>query len=223
MPMFRFAFGRSFSPYLGLFMLPMRYLTRAPWILLLLTCSCSSEHKVPRLSPAAAGDQAMADYDTNGDGQLDGAELDKSPGLNAALKSIDADGNGFISKEEVVARVTTYKKDQIALMPFACQVMLDDQPLADAEVRLIPEKLMGPEVLPASAKTDAGGIAALATEGQNLRLMHCGIFRVEISKKDDSGKETLPARYNTETTLGQEVATDLPDVERLVIINLSSR
>ncbi len=201
----------------------MQNLSRLPWLLLLLICSCDSAPKIPTLSPAAAGAQAMADYDTNGDGQLTAAELDKAPGLKAALKSIDTDGNGTISKNEIVARVTTYKKDEIALMPFACQVLLNGQPLAGAEILMTPEKLMGPEVKPASATTDAGGIAALAIEGEQGRVMHCGIFRVEISKKDDTGKETLPARYNSQTTLGQEVATDVPGLERTVVIELTSR
>jgi hypothetical protein len=38
-----------------------------------------------------------------------------------------------------------------------------------------------------------------------------GLYRIRVSKMVD-GKETIPARYNTETTLGQEVSMDDPAV-----------
>jgi hypothetical protein len=36
-----------------------------------------------------------------------------------------------------------------------------------------------------------------------------GLYRVEVSKMVD-GKETIPSKYNTETTLGVEVAQGSP-------------
>jgi hypothetical protein len=35
-----------------------------------------------------------------------------------------------------------------------------------------------------------------------------GVYRIEISKKGQSGKELVPARYNTASELGVEVAND---------------
>ena len=54
--------------------------------------------------------------------------------------------------------------------------------------------------------TDAQGYVNLQAEAIDAPGMHCGLYRVEISKKDAGGQETLLARYNTQTTLGQEVA-----------------
>jgi hypothetical protein len=36
-----------------------------------------------------------------------------------------------------------------------------------------------------------------------------GLYRVEVSKMVN-GKETIPSKYNTETTLGVEVAQESP-------------
>jgi hypothetical protein len=41
--------------------------------------------------------------------------------------------------------------------------------------------------------------------------MHLGLYNVRISKIV-GGKETIPSKYNTETTLGQEVANDVPEI-----------
>jgi hypothetical protein len=41
--------------------------------------------------------------------------------------------------------------------------------------------------------------------------MHLGIYKVKISKMD-AGKETIPAKYNESTTLGQEVAQDVGEI-----------
>ena len=52
--------------------------------------------------------------------------------------------------------------------------------------------------------------------------VQCGWFRIEISKKDASGKEMIPAAYNTESTLGAEIALDTPNLERGLTLQLSS-
>ena len=36
----------------------------------------------------------------------------------------------------------------------------------------------------------------------------CGLYRITVSKKGADGKETLPTKFNTETTLGREVSAD---------------
>jgi hypothetical protein len=41
--------------------------------------------------------------------------------------------------------------------------------------------------------------------------VHFGLYKVRISKLSN-GQETLPARYNTETELGQEVSYDDPSM-----------
>jgi hypothetical protein len=79
---------------------------------------------------------------------------------------------------------------------------------------LEPEKFLGSGVKPASGVTDRDGSAALKAEGQDLPGVQFGFYRVRISKKDGQGRETLPARYNTQTTLGCEIAPDDPRNKR---------
>jgi hypothetical protein len=53
--------------------------------------------------------------------------------------------------------------------------------------------------------------------------VHPGIFRLQISKKDTSGQETIPAKYNTQTTLGVEARTGNPAVAHGLELKLFSR
>jgi hypothetical protein len=178
---------------------------------------------MPVGSPQAAAAAALAQYDTNHDGSIAGPELDKSPGLKSALPSMDADRDGKLSAAEIAARLSKYRSDEIPTFPFLCQVMLDGRPLAGAEVRVVPEPFLGDQVKPASGMTDADGGASLKIEGAADHGVHCGLFVVQISKKDAAGKETVPAKYNTQSTLGQEVARDVRAIEDGVTFNLSSR
>ena len=52
--------------------------------------------------------------------------------------------------------------------------------------------------------------------------IYVGLYRVRISKKVD-GKETLPARYNTATELGREIAANIRDNRGNVIFHLTSK
>ena len=69
-------------------------------VAMLLLAGCSG--KPSRVHPdAIAGDapqKAMDLYDTDQDGFIDGAELDKVPGLKAALKQVDTNGDGKIPR-----------------------------------------------------------------------------------------------------------------------------
>jgi hypothetical protein len=50
-----------------------------------------------------------------------------------------------------------------------------------------------------------------------------GLYRVKISKMV-GGKETIPRKYNDQTTLGQEAALDVPEIaNRRVIYSLTTK
>src|SRR5262249_28677062 len=117
--------------------------------------------------------------------------------------------DGKLSLQEIAERLSTfYQSSTVAQRSLGCQVLYDGNPLAGAQVTFVPEKFLGPAVKQASGKTDANGQAAIQIEGGADPGVHLGYYRVEVSRKDAAGKETLPARYNTQTTLGQEVAPD---------------
>jgi hypothetical protein len=169
-------------------------------------CAGGSRSRVeaPDISPSGAAAAALAEYDSNKDGYLDAKELEQCPALKGALKTIDKDGDGRLSADEIADRLTGILGSRVGLLALACQVTLNGRPLKDATVTFVPEKFLGSAVRTASGVTDRDGVASPAAGG--APGIQPGYYRVSISKKDAQGKETLPARYNTQTTLGQEVA-----------------
>jgi hypothetical protein len=160
----------------------------------------------PSISPSGAAAAALAEYDANKDGYLDAKELEGCPALQGAVKAIDKNGDGRLSADEIADRLTAILESKVGRLTFSCEVTLNGKPLSGATVNFVPEKFLGSAVSPASGVTDSTGIALLNAEGGTAPGMQPGYYRVTISKKDSQGKETIPPRYNTQTTLGQEVA-----------------
>jgi len=174
----------------------------------------------PSLSPQAAAQAAMAEYDVNRDGFLDAQELVRCPALAHGLKALDKNGDKRISADELAQRLEAFAASNVGLVGIPCSVQLDGNPLEGAKVTLRPEKFMGESFKPASGVSDHKGHVLLRTEGQDLPGTQWGYFQLEVSKTDAAGKETLPQRYNRATTLGQEVR---PDRREAIVLHLSSR
>jgi hypothetical protein len=186
-------------------------------------CSGARRVPMPALDPQAAGQQALNDFDANKDGASAGAELDQCPGLKAGRATFDGDRDGRLTAQEIAARLAKYQEHKVALFAMTGHLTLDGRPLQGAMVTLVPEKLMGPAVKPARGVTDAGGYCSFQIEGEELRGVHPGVYRIEVSKKDASGKETLPARYNTKTIHRTEVGVDGIALTQGVELALTSR
>jgi len=160
-------------------------------------------------------------FDTNGDGFIAGAELDKAPGLKGALKpKLDANGDGKLAADEISARLQKYLDSKVAVVTCRCSVTLDGMPIEGATIKLVPEPFLA-TLLPAVATTDKQGVGTAQAQGTDLPGVNPGIYRVEISKVI-GGKETLPARYNAETTLGGEIASDLDSLSEGLGFSLKS-
>lgn len=183
----------------------------------------------PSISASGAASEAIKLYDTDGDGFLAGAELDKVPGLKAAIETVDTDKDGKVSAEEIAARITAWKASKIGVAGTMCIVKLDGQPLADAMVTFEPESFLGENVLAGIGVTDFTG-AAYPTIPKDKRPvagmppgLQLGFYRVKVSK-EVGGRETIPAQYNAETTLGQQVAMDDAAMSKgRVVFNLKSK
>jgi hypothetical protein len=86
-------------------------------------------------------------------------------------------------------------------------VTLDGRPLEEAEVKLDPEPFLGDAVKPASGVTRSDGAilkidpALLPEEDRYLRGVQPGLYKVRITHPS----QKIPPRYNTATTLGQEI------------------
>jgi hypothetical protein len=169
-----------------------------------LTTGCSRGAEVARVSPHDAANQALAEYDTNKDGALDAKELEACPALLSALKKLDKNKDGKLSADEIAERLAYFQQD----MPLdvSVEVMLDGKPLPGATVTLVPEKFMGPATKPASAVTDEGGTGQFRIEGSGEPVAR-GYYRIQVSK-NVGGRETVPAKYNAQTVLGQEVVPE---------------
>jgi hypothetical protein len=169
----------------------------------------------PAIDAAAAGREALARYDTDGNGVIAGAELDAAPPLKVALVRLDTDKDGGVSAAEVAERVRAWKEMRTGLASVRCHVTLDGKPLAGARVVLEPEPFLGTYVRPASGETNPFGDVSPSVAADDLPDpslpggVHFGLYRVRISKQRD-GRETLPARYNSESILGQEISYDDP-------------
>lgn len=179
--------------------------------------------RVPPLDPDGAADQALAEYDADRDGAIAGPELDKCPGLKAGRRALDTNKDGRITADEIAARLRKYQEDQSGLYAVYVDVVLDDDSLGDATVTLVPEKFMGPGIKSAKGTTSTGGGTDLQVEGAPRPGVHPGIYRIEVSRKDANGQETLPSRYNTQTTLGVEVGVGSPVLQQGLGLKLSSR
>jgi hypothetical protein len=153
------------------------------------------------------GAAALALYDANRDGAIDGDEFDNVPGLREALKQVDTNGDGRLTAEEIDARVQAWLATRMGEMAVNCEVSLDDKPLVGATLLFEPEPFLGPVVHPASGETDEGGGANVSMAPEHLanpryRGVAAGWYKIRVTHPGKS----LPAKYNTETKLGCEVS-----------------
>jgi hypothetical protein len=173
----------------------------------------------PNIDAKAAGAEAIKLYDANHDGKISGKELKKCPGLKAAIDNIDPSGKGEITAEKITARIKAWQDSKLGRMSMACKVLHNGQPLAGAEVKLVPEKFLGKNVRTAAGKTEKNGVAMINIQPSGPREtpgVAPGFYRVEITKAG----EKIPAKYNTETIFGQEVAIDAKDVRKGIELDL---
>jgi hypothetical protein len=172
----------------------------------------------PYIDASRAGKLAMEEYDKNGDGKVSGDELDHAPGLKEALPRLDTNGDGAVSADEVTARVNAWKEMKTGLTFVQCRVTLDGEPLGGAKVTFEPEAFLGDEIKTAVGTTNIYGDAMPVIRPEDRPNpkqpagVHIGLYKVRISRLVN-GHETIPARYNTETILGQEVSYDDPAVK----------
>lgn len=186
-------------------------------VTLLISAGCGifggpSRVEAPGISASGAGSGAMDKYDTDGDGVVKGEELDKAPSLKAALAKLDTDNDGGVSAGEVADRVKRWQESKVGLMSLNCTVTMNGRPLGGVTVNYVPEEFLGSEVKPATGTTDDYGVAILSIQDSELSGVACGLYRVELSKKE-GGTETIPPKFNTETVLGQEVALDAEGIQ----------
>jgi hypothetical protein len=173
----------------------------------------------PKYKPAEAAAKAMELYDADKDGKISGDELEKAPGLKAALKVMKTDKEKGVTADQIKERIQKWLDSRIGRTSLSCMVTHNGQPLAGATVKFVPEKFLSkysPDT--ATGVTNQTGMAMLSVPtGNDLPPgLPPGIYRVEITKNG----EDIPAKYNTETVLGQEVSLDNIDMQMGIKFNL---
>ncbi|MBA4187098.1 MAG: hypothetical protein C0467_03685 [Planctomycetaceae bacterium] len=163
----------------------------------------------PDLSPVATrsydsesmAKAAIQQFDKNTNGTLELAELDSCPGLKATFTHIDTNNDNKLTAEELKARFEGYRT--AGAVGYTLRVTLDGIPLPDATATLTPESFMNGAISEVTGKTTADGtLSKYSVDGRELPGLPSGVYRVTVTK-DGLG---LPAKYNTQSTLGCEVS-----------------
>jgi hypothetical protein len=172
---------------------------------------CGGRGGVPKLSfnVSQAADAALAEFDANHDGALAGTELAACPGIQGALTNFDKNGDSRVDGEELRNRFQVWLDSPTRVTMPRCVVKLDGQPLSNAVVEFVPEKILAVALLPGSGTTGEDGMCGIsiqpsdASQGPQLaRGVRLGLYRVSITHPTAK----IPAKYNTQTTLGVEVS-----------------
>jgi EF-hand domain len=171
--------------------------------------------KPPKIDPSSAATQAMELYDTNHDAKLSQEELARCPGVLVAFDSYDTDNNKLIDAEEFQQHLSNLLRNGTGATQLVCNVSYQGQPLGDAKVVLEPEPYLGSDIQPAEGVTSSFGAAHVGMSPEKtpaalkaFKLIQYGTFKVRITHP----KIQLPAKYNTDTTLGYETTPGDPAV-----------
>jgi hypothetical protein len=198
------------------------HMRRLCWALALLSsfvlhvgCDFGPSRVAPvSIDASSASRQALELYDKNGDGAIDGAELDAVPGIKKNLSHYDSNSDGRVTADEIAARLNDWAAQKLALMGCSYIVTLDGQPLEEATITMVPEQYLGPNVKPATGITAPNGLARMShadedlpktANGRPMAGVKSGTYKVQITHPS----RKIPAKYNSATELGEEVAYDL--------------
>jgi hypothetical protein len=179
----------------------------------LLAIGCSGRPgavATPDVDPDDAADLAFEEYDADSNGVLAADELAACPALIDAMGTYDANHDGSLGREELVAGIGSWEERGAGALALSFRVEMDRRPLGGAEVKLIPVAFLGDAVKPASGIAGDSGSGSLniaaddrpANLPPHIPVIQPGLYRVEITHPTAN----VPAKYNSESTLGIEAA-----------------
>jgi hypothetical protein len=198
-------------------------------ITLVVGCSYQASRVQPvKISPSSASAAAIEMYDKDGDGAIAGEELNTVQGIKKHLALYDLDHDQRVTRDEITERLKVWDSNPAAIMGSSYVVYLDGKPLSGAMMTFVPEPYLGPNVKPATGLTTQIGLTRPShapedlpktANGRSIYGMTSGTFKIEITHPS----QKIPARYNTQTELGDEVAHDINPTGAPIKILMTSR
>jgi hypothetical protein len=166
-----------------------------------------------------------------------------------APATLDPARTGRISAEMITKRIKNWQANGLGPMSLRCTVKHNHRPLEGADVKFAPEPFLAPYLKTANGVTDQNGVAMLTIETGpegGPPGVPPGFYRVEITKPArpyrpakpgraaENGRRAeppepaqpatqgldIPAKYNTQTILGEEVAVDVERVRNGISFDL---
>jgi hypothetical protein len=188
----------------------MRNVVRVIVLISVLATGCSGgpeRVKPPKINASSAANQSMELYDKNHDGKLSQEELGKCPGVLINIDTYDLNHDKMIDEEEFRSHLADLLKSGTGGTELGCNVSYQGKPLAGATVVFEPEPYLGSDIQTAEGVTSNYGSANLGIPAEkvpaalrSIKLIQYGTFKVRITHPTIK----IPAKYNTETTLGYE-------------------
>jgi hypothetical protein len=167
----------------------------------------------PRIDAESAAAQAISLYDNNQNGSLNTTELAACPGMLAQISAYDTDANGEITAAEISNRLASLFKAKVGLTALMCEIRVNGKPLSNAEVVFDPEPYLGDDMKQAVGTTDFSGSAEMGISDEDMprdlkgvKAIQYGTFKVRVTHPS----VTIPAKYNSNTTLGYETISGSP-------------
>jgi hypothetical protein len=114
---------------------------------------------------------------------------------------MDQDGDGALSADELRTRFEKFESAGVAVRTPSYVVMYRGRPLAEADVKFVPEPFLEDVIEPAHGTSEADGSVLPTGPIEGVIGMRPGYYRVEVT----SPHVELPAKFNSATTLGVEV------------------
>lgn len=194
-----------------------------------LAAGCSSRPApipVVDVDPSTSSRRAIEIYDRDADGLLSSIELQAVPGILKHVSLYDTDGDGQVSASEIASRIGIWEEQRMGVRGLSVRVTLDQRPLAGAQVELIPEEYLGRNCKPARGVTNERGVARMNIAAKDLppqlverriRGVQGGVYRIKVTH----AKRNIPIRYNDQSIIGEEIATDT--VHDAISVGLNSK
>lgn len=171
------------------------------------------------LSGAQIAAEALKQFDKDSSGDLSRQELSELPSVLGVLTQYDKDSNDKVTATEIEERITRWQQLKVGLVNCSFTITLDGKALQKADVELVPEAICGGTLPKCKGKTDDLGrvtLSAVADDPnaksiQGLTGVPPGLYKVIIVHP----KLSNLTKYNSQTTLGIQVAPDDPELMRL--------